>query len=72
MTQINAWVTECDGGSDDCQSKGKGHKQAQNIGIVDDKIVYTQIDAKTVVRFDEPAAEKKPIYDKWNDWLDSK
>lgn len=44
MPQINRWV--------ETTQTGKGHKAMQNIGIVDDRVVYTQIEARTTVRFD--------------------
>jgi len=27
--------------------------------------------ARTTVRFDQPAADKQPIFDEWSEWLES-
>jgi protein dispatched 1 len=50
MAQINGWV--------ETTQTGMGHKAMQNIGIVGDRIVYMQVEARTNVDFDGPAADK--------------
>ena len=63
MAQINGWV--------ETTQTGKGHKAMQNIGIVGDRIVYMQVEARTTVDFDGPAADKQPVFDEWSEWLES-
>ena len=64
MNQISMWA--------ETTKVGMGHVHKQSIGIIDGQIVFMQISARTTVGFDYAAADKQPVFEQWNNWLDSK
>ena len=57
MNQLNFWTRTDD--------EGKKALNSKQIGIVSDKVVYTEVEAKAIIQSFDPANVKKPEFEKW-------
>lgn len=61
MNQLNYWTRT--------EDEGKAVLNKKLVGIVGDKVVYTEVEAKATIQSFDPANVKKPQFDNWNNFV---